>query len=294
MMKKTLPVRPFLTSPTISDLASSISALTSVDRCVVASLTRPPIDWSRRRRRRVVRERDRRDPRQSRPVSVAVLAAHWSPRHRAMCDSKKLAGRVQPAESGFAPAQQQHRGEQRWQRRRDEHGAPSRAPTSVAVQGQVGDQQADREPDPTEHRDRDRGPVCRGRPGSRATPSRTASSADPTMPTSLPTTSPIMHREREPVAEQLAEDASALIGMPAAKNAKTGTANPADHGCSRCSSRSARRLVLAGVGPHPGQQGERDAGDRGVHPARVHRDPGGDRDRHVQPGVRTRLCCRNQ
>src|ERR1700675_3469282 len=45
-MKKTLPVRPFLTSRVISALASSTSARTSVDTCVVASLTRSPMDGS--------------------------------------------------------------------------------------------------------------------------------------------------------------------------------------------------------------------------------------------------------
>src|SRR5271163_944691 len=45
-MKKTLPVRPFLTSRVISERASSTSARTSVDTCVVASLIRSPIDGS--------------------------------------------------------------------------------------------------------------------------------------------------------------------------------------------------------------------------------------------------------
>ena len=45
-MKKTLPVRPFLTSRVISALASSTSARTSVDTWAVASLTRSPIDGS--------------------------------------------------------------------------------------------------------------------------------------------------------------------------------------------------------------------------------------------------------
>src|SRR6476469_2499762 len=45
-IRETRPVRPFLTSPAISVLASSSSPLTRVDRCVVASLTSPPIDWS--------------------------------------------------------------------------------------------------------------------------------------------------------------------------------------------------------------------------------------------------------
>src|SRR4051794_39840036 len=43
-MKKTLPVRPFLTSRVISALANSTSARTSVDTCAVASLTRSPMD----------------------------------------------------------------------------------------------------------------------------------------------------------------------------------------------------------------------------------------------------------
>src|ERR1700742_1184928 len=45
-MKKTLPVRPFLTSRVISARASSTSARTSVDTWVVASLIRSPIDGS--------------------------------------------------------------------------------------------------------------------------------------------------------------------------------------------------------------------------------------------------------
>ncbi|COX81644.1 Uncharacterised protein [Mycobacterium tuberculosis] len=45
-MKKTLPVSPFLTSRVISARASSTSARTSVDICVVASLIRSPIDGS--------------------------------------------------------------------------------------------------------------------------------------------------------------------------------------------------------------------------------------------------------
>src|SRR4051794_4417105 len=45
-MKKTLPVRPFLTSRVISALASSTSARTSVETCAVASLTRSPMDGS--------------------------------------------------------------------------------------------------------------------------------------------------------------------------------------------------------------------------------------------------------
>src|SRR4249920_3420935 len=45
-MKKTLPVRPFFTSRVISALANSTSARTSVDTCVVASLTRSPMDGS--------------------------------------------------------------------------------------------------------------------------------------------------------------------------------------------------------------------------------------------------------
>src|SRR6185312_9862138 len=45
-MKNTLPVRPFLTSRVISARASSTSARTSVDICVVASLIRSPIDGS--------------------------------------------------------------------------------------------------------------------------------------------------------------------------------------------------------------------------------------------------------
>src|SRR6201996_4814419 len=45
-IKKTLPVRPFLTSRGISARASSTSARTSVDICAVASLTSSPIDGS--------------------------------------------------------------------------------------------------------------------------------------------------------------------------------------------------------------------------------------------------------
>src|SRR5271156_770861 len=45
-MKKTLPVRPFLTSRVISARASSTSARTSVDICAVASLTSSPIEGS--------------------------------------------------------------------------------------------------------------------------------------------------------------------------------------------------------------------------------------------------------
>src|SRR5580692_9770782 len=45
-MKKTLPVRPFLTSRVISARANSTSARTSVDICAVASLTSSPIDGS--------------------------------------------------------------------------------------------------------------------------------------------------------------------------------------------------------------------------------------------------------
>src|SRR6267154_3144391 len=45
-MKKTLPVRPFLTSRVISARASSTSARTSVDICAVAALTSSPIDGS--------------------------------------------------------------------------------------------------------------------------------------------------------------------------------------------------------------------------------------------------------
>src|SRR3984885_3351004 len=45
-MKKTLPVRPFLTSRVISARASSTSARTRVDICAVASLTSSPIDGS--------------------------------------------------------------------------------------------------------------------------------------------------------------------------------------------------------------------------------------------------------
>ena len=45
-MKKTLPCTPLRTSAVTSALASSTSARTSVDICAVASLTRPPMDWS--------------------------------------------------------------------------------------------------------------------------------------------------------------------------------------------------------------------------------------------------------
>ena len=45
-MKYTLPVKPFLTSRVISARASSTSARTSVETCVVASLIRSPIDGS--------------------------------------------------------------------------------------------------------------------------------------------------------------------------------------------------------------------------------------------------------
>src|SRR4051794_17748537 len=45
-MKKTLPCRPFLTSAVISARASSTSARTSVETCLVASPTSPPIDLS--------------------------------------------------------------------------------------------------------------------------------------------------------------------------------------------------------------------------------------------------------
>ncbi len=74
--------------------------------------------------------------------------------------------------------------------------------------------------------------------GSTATRSALASRAAPAMPTSLPTTSPTTTAITSGLRTS-PPSASAPTGTPAANRANTGTARPADHGCNRCSSRSA-------------------------------------------------------
>ena len=74
------------------------------------------------------------------------------------------------------------------------------------------------------------------------------------------------------------------IVTPAAKNANTGTATPADSGRKRCSKCSASPGPgLRRAADHRDGEPEQHPGDGGVHPGRVHQHPGRRGQRQQQP-----------
>ena len=81
-----------------------------------------------------------------------------------------------------------------------------------------------------------------------------------------------MHAVGDRVQQRRAEPAtSRRPSRPAAKNANTGTAKPADTGRSRCSKCSAAELARAAENGHG--EAQQHARDGGMHPAGVHQRP---------------------